>query len=147
VSGHSDRSPATVTVVVLVGAGGAVGAASRYGVALVVGGLAGTLTANVLGSFALGLLVAGGDRLGVRLRLALGAGLLSSFTTYSTFALETVTATPPVAAGYVLASVVLGLAGAAAAATLVDRVDTDADADGDVDGDTAAGPDAGGERP
>ncbi len=127
VSGEPEVS--SVAVAVLVGTGGAVGAALRYGVGLVLGPLAGTLAVNVLGSLALGLLVAGGDRLRPRTRVALSGGVLSSFTTYSTFALDAVTAPPPVAAGYVLASVALGL-GAAALAALALGLGGDDDADG-----------------
>ncbi len=131
--------PSPVVVALLVGVGGVVGAALRYGAGLVLGAPAGTLAVNVVGSFALGLLVAGGHRLDPRTRLALGGGLLSSFTTYSTFALETVTAPPPVAAGYVLASVALGLGAAAVAGALAGGFDA-----GGPDADAAA--DEGGER-
>ncbi|PSQ41518.1 hypothetical protein BRD10_00330 [Halobacteriales archaeon SW_12_71_31] len=106
---------------VLIAVGGAVGASLRYGLAVVVPGLGATLAANVVGSAALGALVAAGDRPSPRVRLALGTGLLSSFTTYSTFAVEAVTATPGVAVVYVVASVGLGLAAAALAGTLVRR--------------------------
>jgi len=106
---------------VLIAAGGAVGASLRYGLAVVVPGLGATLAANVVGSAALGALVAAGDRPSPRVRLALGAGLLSSFTTYSTFAVEAVTATPGVAVVYVVASVGLCLAAAALAGTSVRR--------------------------
>jgi CrcB protein len=76
-----------VVAVVLVGAGGFVGAVLRYLLAVGLGGPAGTLAANVLGSFALGVAVTFVDDR--RVRLFLATGLLSSFTTYSTFAVET----------------------------------------------------------
>lgn len=75
----------------LVGAGGALGALLRYWVTDHIPAdtfpLA-TLTVNVIGSFALGLLTflgAGND-----LVLFLGTGVCGSFTTYSSFAFETV---------------------------------------------------------
>jgi CrcB protein len=73
--------------VALVAAGGFVGAVLRYLLAVGLRGPVGTFAANVLGSFALGLAVTVvADR---RVRLFLATGLLSSFTTYSTFAVET----------------------------------------------------------
>jgi len=82
----------------LVGIGGGVGAALRFGLNLLLLATAGawlpwgTLAANVLGSFALGWVMEalGGARLlGVDLRVVLGTGLLGGFTTYSSFNLET----------------------------------------------------------
>ena len=82
----------------LVGAGGAVGAMARYGV----GSLAlrlmgpswpwGTLAVNVIGGLLMGVLAgslasrAGG---GENLRLLWGVGVLGGFTTFSAFSLET----------------------------------------------------------
>ena len=75
-----------------------------------------TLVVNVIGSFALGIVV---GRLGDRhplTRAFVGTGVLGGFTTYSAFALQTATLLPaaPVA-GLALAvvSVLLGLAAAA----------------------------------
>jgi CrcB protein len=102
------------TDLLLIGAGGALGATLRYAVGVAVAGLGGTLLVNAVGSFLLGLLVAEGrhtDALSDRSRLVLGTGLLSSFTTYSTFAVETATATLPVAVGNVAATYALGIAG------------------------------------
>jgi CrcB protein len=57
---------------------------------------AGTLAVNVLGSLALGLLmgatVAGSVSMSPRLRVAIAVGGLGAFTTFSTFAYETVEA-------------------------------------------------------
>jgi CrcB protein len=78
-----------VTPVVLVGIGGVAGALARH--------LLGeridrrtydTLTVNVLGSFLLGVLTAG--PFGTTATLALGVGFCGAFTTFSTFAFETV---------------------------------------------------------
>ncbi|SDM02345.1 CrcB protein [Halogranum gelatinilyticum] len=76
-----------VEAVALVALGGFSGAVLRYGVGLALPDVAGTLVANVVGSFVLGLFVSVAATR--RTRLFLGTGLLSSFTTYSTFAVET----------------------------------------------------------
>jgi CrcB protein len=67
----------------------AVGLAETFGTALPYG----TLMANVLGSFALGVVAetfAGGTIAGTDARLVLGVGLLGGFTTYSSFNLEVI---------------------------------------------------------
>jgi CrcB protein len=76
-----------------------------------------TLVANVVGSFALGLLVARvWPRSGDALKAFLGAGLLGSFTTYSAFAVSIVTLASrsewALAVGYLVVSLALGLAAA-----------------------------------
>jgi len=102
----------------LVAAGGAIGAVARYGVGLGAArwlGLAfpwGTLAVNIVGGLAMGLLAArtGPDQ--EALRLALGVGVLGGFTTFSAFSLETVKLMehqPGLAALYVIASVVLSV--------------------------------------
>ena len=99
--------------------GGAIGASARYGVNLLavrlVPGLPlGTLAVNVLGCLAMGLLTAmlmlrGGQHLAPLLL----TGVLGGFTTFSAFALDTMTlwerGAGGQAIGYVLASVVLSL--------------------------------------
>lgn len=73
--------------------GGAVGASARYGVGLAAARLFGagfpwgTLTVNVVGGLAMGLLVGafGHDRAKL---LLLGTGVLGGFTTFSAFSLE-----------------------------------------------------------
>jgi len=98
----------------LVAVGGFAGANARYVVGLFVPGLSGTFLANVTGSFLLGLVVygaVGADALSERGRLVVATGFLSSYTTYSTFALETVEAAPLLGAANVAGSYAFGIAG------------------------------------
>jgi CrcB protein len=99
-----------VDTLALVAGGGVVGAVCRYAVGLVVGAGTlpwGTLLANVLGSFLLGVLLYERrlrDAVPDRVRLVAGTGFLSSFTTYSTFAFETSQLPPGRAVAYVAAT-------------------------------------------
>ena len=80
----------------LVALGGALGSLARYGVGLAAArwlGLGfpwGTLTVNIIGGLAMGLLAARTGPGDEALRLLLGVGLLGGFTTFSAFSLETV---------------------------------------------------------
>mgnify|MGYP000362664628 CR=1 FL=1 len=110
----------TPRAVALVAVGGFVGAVCRHGVAVALpaGVPWGTLAANAAGSFALGGLVYGaryGADVSEETRLLVGTGALSSFTTYSTFAAETLALSPALAVGNVAATYGLGLAGVLAA--------------------------------
>ena len=106
----------------LVGLGGALGAALRYGVGEALEGVdtpfsAATLAVNALGTFALGLLTVAGA--GDDVVLLLGTGSCGAFTTFSSFSVETVRAWEAgdraVAVGYAVGTLVLaGLALAAA---------------------------------
>lgn len=107
---------------ILVAAGGALGAVARYGVYLLAVRLdgaslpVGTWMVNLAGSFLIGLAVpvfmakAGMPE---GLRLAAVVGFLGSFTTFSTFSLDTLalleTGRPGWALANALGSVVLGL--------------------------------------
>jgi CrcB protein len=106
----------------LIAAGGFLGATLRHAVSLAVAGALpwGTLVVNVLGSFALGVLLYEAHLAGIlssETRLLVGTGFLSSFTTYSTFAVETVSlgqeaplvALGNVGANYALAFLAVGL--------------------------------------
>ena len=107
---------------VFVGAG--IGGALRHGVNLAAARLfgagvpAGTFVVNVLGSFVMGLLAGYfAYRTGINqhVRLFLTTGILGGFTTFSTFSLDTALLVErhafALAAGYVIGSVGLGLAG------------------------------------
>lgn len=106
------HSPDRLKSVLLVAVGGFAGAVLRHVVAVALpGGFPwGTLAVNVTGSFALGVLLfeatlAG--RLSAETRLVLGTGFLSSFTTYSTFAVQTAALSPMLAVANVGANYAL----------------------------------------
>ena len=112
---------------VLVAAGGGAGAWLRYAVNrwATADFPWHTLGINVVGSFALGLLVVWlKDRPGWL--LLLGTGVCGGFTTFSTFSVETLNLLEKgragAAAGYVCGSVAAGLAGAAVAVRLARAV-------------------------
>lgn len=85
----------------LVALGGAVGTVFRFALAKAAAEVSvtrvgwfpwGTFTANLCGSFLLGLIFVAGEGktiLGVDARVVLGTGVMGGFTTYSTFNLET----------------------------------------------------------
>lgn len=104
-----------------VGAGGAIGAMLRYGLTLLLTGqpLIATLTANVAGSFLIGLAM--GSAQG-RVLLFLTVGLCGGFTTFSTFSAQTLNLIQSgsylSALGYAAASVILCLAATYAALRL-----------------------------
>ena len=105
----------------LVGLGGAIGAALRYGTSLVVGHLwrdsfpLATLLINILGSLAMGLLVGWLARTlppgQNEIRLFVAVGVLGGYTTFSAFSLDVMTLIERgdviLAVIYVLCSVVL----------------------------------------
>lgn len=118
----------------LVGVGGAIGGLLRWTATVIVAEPTGrfpwtTFAVNILGSFALGLLVVGVvGRRGAPawVRPALGTGLLGGFTTFSAYAHAVdVLATGGhlmAAAAYLVASVVAGVAAAAAGVALGSRL-------------------------
>lgn len=116
-----------VVLALLVGVGGCVGTLGRYGLAIAMpaddGWPWGTFTANVIGSFLLGLLLELLAQRGLQtprmqqIRLALGTGVLGGFTTYSSLALEAQRFAArqdwALLAGYSTATLVFGLLAAA----------------------------------
>ena len=109
-----DGRRARIEAFVLVAIGGFAGANGRFLVSELVAGPLGTLAVNVLGSVALGFLLyqsifAG--RLSRQTRLVVGTGVLSSFTTYSTFAVQSIELGALGGLGYVLGTYALGIVG------------------------------------
>lgn len=111
----------TISTLAQVALGGAMGATGRYLTGVLTlrlfgpGFPVGTLTVNVLGSFAMGVLVVVLARKGgTHLAPLFMTGLLGGFTTFSAFSLDAVTiyerGQVGLAAVYVLASVLLSLA-------------------------------------
>lgn len=113
--------PSFLSASAFVALGGGAGAWARYAVGRLVGPSDfpyATLTVNVLGSFAMGLLagwLARHAQGGESWRLLLGVGLLGGFTTFSAFSLELVLmiqrGTIGLAASYALLSVLGGVLG------------------------------------
>jgi CrcB protein len=108
--------------VVVVGAGGALGALARYGISLWANTRfetpfpTGTFTINVSGSFAIGLIasLSMGFAWNEQARLFITMGFLGAFTTFSTFEYETLLLVMNgkrmgIALGYVAASIIVGL--------------------------------------
>ena len=102
--------------IVLVASGGALGSLARHLVAGSLPNLVSTLAVNVVGCFALGYVLYS-VRSGVlseEVRLLTATGFVSSFTTYSTFAVDAFGSRPGVAVVYVAASYLLGFGAVAA---------------------------------
>ncbi|WP_458792544.1 fluoride efflux transporter CrcB [Yoonia sp. MH D7] len=103
-----------ITPVISVALGGAFGAVARYLVGLAVAFPLGTLTVNVVGSLAIGVVWAAFTERGLHgwLPLVL-TGFLGGFTTFSAFSLDTMrlmeTGKFGAAGSYVVASVLLSL--------------------------------------
>ncbi|NBW76015.1 MAG: fluoride efflux transporter CrcB [Sphingomonadaceae bacterium] len=109
--------PSFLAASLSVAAGGAVGAWLRFAAGRMIGGHAfpvATLTINVLGSVAMGLLagwLARHGEGGEQWRLLLGVGLLGGFTTFSAFSLEIVMLAQRGAMGQAALYIALSLAG------------------------------------
>ena len=114
-----------MTRLLIVAAGGALGAVARYGIGLGAVRLFpaaqwpwGTLAVNVVGGLRMGLLAGWlafrGGLLGESLRLFAAVGVLGGFTTFSAFSRETALMIErrqlAMAGGYVAASVILSIA-------------------------------------
>lgn len=113
--------------------GGALGSCIRYGVSLCYNGTQSifalhTLSVNIIGSFAIGLLFAYCSNYSVptAMKMFLFVGLLGGFTTFSSFSLETVNMLRNgyigAAALYSLGSLVIGLLAAFGGVWLGDKI-------------------------
>ena len=123
---HGARSLPRLHRFALVGAGGAGGGLLRYGLTAALPDRPGafpwtTFAINVIGSFALGLLIAGFvARRGAPawVRPAVGTGLIGGFTTFSAYAhavdLLAAGGLAAIAVAYLVGSVLAGVVGAAA---------------------------------
>lgn len=94
----ASRTRGAMGRLLLICLGGALGTAARYGISVWARGSLGaafpygTLAVNVIGSFLLGVIMVVGHRAELippNLRLALSAGAMGGFTTYSSFNYET----------------------------------------------------------
>lgn len=112
--------------VLLIAVGGFAGSNLRYFVELTIPSTLGaTFAVNVLGSFALALILYEASMIGAlsdKSQFVFGTGFLSSFTTFSTFVLDVVTADPLIGIGYIFASYVTGFAAVLLGRVVVHRV-------------------------
>ena len=101
-----------------IGVAGAAGVLARYGVAQLTSSIWATFGVNVVGSLLLGILICVGRDLEPAVRDALSVGFLGGFTTFSTFTMQAVLEADDARVGfavlYVIASVLVGVAAAAA---------------------------------
>jgi CrcB protein len=107
------------TAVIAVAAGAALGALGRWGLSATLNGLfpnlpPGTLLANLVGGYGIGLamaLFAQAPQLSPEWRLFIVTGFLGGLTTFSTFSAEVVTALQQGRTGWALATAATHLAG------------------------------------
>lgn len=103
-----------IEILLLIGIGGFVGANLRYFLAILYPNLIDTFLANTLGSFFLGFILYEAIYTGIlseKSRVVVATGLLSSFTTYSTFAFQTLQTSPALGVVNVLANYGFGFGG------------------------------------
>lgn len=111
-----------MSTVIWVAIGGAIGSAARYGLAGLVNLRShpwGTVAVNVIGSLMLGILVGlWGFRADGDFRVGVAVGLLGGFTTFSTFAVDTIhlweRGNPEVAVASVVVTLAAGITAAIA---------------------------------
>ena len=104
----------TVETVILIAIGGFAGSNLRFFLGQFGSSLHSTLAVNTLGSFLLGVVIYEAlrtDTLSTETRLLVSTGFLSSFTTYSTFALQSVQSGPMWLLANVLVTYGLGFLG------------------------------------
>ncbi len=104
----------TVETILLIAVGGFAGSNLRYFVEIAVPStLVATFLVNVLGSFALAVILYEASTIGAlsdRSKFVFGTGFLSSFTTFSTFVFDVISVDPVVGLAYILASYASGFA-------------------------------------
>ena len=106
----------------LIGTGGFCGSVLHYAISAVFSTLPGTLTVNTLGSVLMGIFMfesMATGRFSRHARMLIGIGFLGAFTTFSGLALIAVEQPPVIAAGYVAATLLLGLFGIFLGRTIV----------------------------
>ena len=99
---------------VLIAAGGFAGACARYLINGLVPSMPGILLINILGCIILGFLLYESLFTGMfspTVRAVFGSGFIGAFTTFSTFSVQTLQASPEIAILNVLGNLFLGLAG------------------------------------
>ncbi|WP_435079580.1 CrcB family protein [Halococcus sp. AFM35] len=117
-----------VEIVLLIAIGGFAGASLRNLLALVIPGLGGTFAANALGCLVLGFLSYEAELVGVlkeETGYVASTGFLSSLTTYSTFAVETVQAAPIISIVNVVANYGVGFAAVFVGRAAVKSIEAD----------------------
>lgn len=112
--------PSGLSAPLLVFLGGGLGSLLRYLASLTVGGPLATLTVNLAGCFAIGLIAAAVPSFAGNIRLFFLTGLLGGFTTMSAFSLDALTlwqrGQGPSALAYVAATLLGSLAAVAVGA-------------------------------
>ncbi|EFW92274.1 integral membrane protein [Haladaptatus paucihalophilus DX253] len=125
-AGKETHPLARVESIVLIAIGGLAGSNLRYFTESLFGGMHGILIVNAIGSFVLGFVLYETLYSGVlanETRAVVSTGFLSSFTTYSTFVLQSAQAAPIWLALNVIANYTLGFSGVFLGRSLARHVD------------------------
>ncbi|MBC7084767.1 MAG: fluoride efflux transporter CrcB [Methanomethylovorans sp.] len=97
-----------------IGCGGFLGAIARFVICQSLTSIPGTLVANIIGSFFLGVVMYHSEFLGyipTRTRLFIGIGFLGSFTTFSSFAFYALQMSFVTSLAFICANIIPGLLG------------------------------------